>query len=198
MGKRTVLLAILLLVPTMLYGSSYTPTQDSLIIKEGRVLDVRGKAVVDTLRADSLTVNGPARITGTLFGANGTAAAPGFAFGNDPNTGLVRLGADTLGIVTNGTTAVTVLPSGYVGMGATPAAKLQVETAANAQGVTLGLSSGSMADEAYVSLGFRIRNSGGGGITNDATDSRGAAIYGIATGSNAGDLAFLTTPNTSG
>ena len=67
--------------------------------------------------------------TGTLpwLGQNGTAAAPALSFSGDPNTGVYNVGADNIGVSTNGTlrfdistTAVTstlpvVYPLGAVG-----------------------------------------------------------------------------------
>jgi hypothetical protein len=41
-------------------------------------------------------------VAGELFLSDGTSAAPSLAFTNDANTGLYRIGADTLGVTANG------------------------------------------------------------------------------------------------
>lgn len=46
--------------------------------------------------------------TGQFFGANGTAAAPSFAFTNAAGTGMYRPSANALGFSTNGTLALTI------------------------------------------------------------------------------------------
>jgi hypothetical protein len=54
-------------------------------------------------------------LTGQLFGDNSTSAAtPGFAFDGDPNTGVLRPGADELALVTAGTSRLTIDSSGNV------------------------------------------------------------------------------------
>lgn len=60
----------------------------------------------------NITIGGTSKIgiTTTLFDAtpligyfaDGTAAAPGYAFGNDTNTGFYRIGADNIGFTTGG------------------------------------------------------------------------------------------------
>jgi hypothetical protein len=70
---------------------------------------------------------------------SGTAAAPGIAFDNDPNTGIYRPGADQVAISTGGTGRLFIDSSGRLGIGAaSPAAALdiagnQIFTAANPQ-----------------------------------------------------------------
>ena len=54
-------------------------------------------------------------LTGQLFGDNSTSAStPGFAFDGDPNTGVLRPGADELALVTGGTSRLTIDSSGNV------------------------------------------------------------------------------------
>ncbi len=54
---------------------------------------------------NSVAADGQTPITGTLKGANGTAALPSYTFTSDPNTGVYRHGADELGFTTGGTVA---------------------------------------------------------------------------------------------
>jgi hypothetical protein len=54
-------------------------------------------------------------LTGQLLGDNSTSAAtPGFAFDGDPNTGVLRPGADELALVTAGTSRLTIDSAGAV------------------------------------------------------------------------------------
>lgn len=50
-------------------------------------------------------------------GQDGTAAAPAFSFSADTNTGIYRSGADTLNLVTGGSTRFQVGASGQLGVG---------------------------------------------------------------------------------
>lgn len=64
-------------------------------------------------------------LDGTLVFEDGTAAAPGLAFASDLNTGIYRIGADSLGISTNGVNRFLANSSGQVavtlaGSAATP------------------------------------------------------------------------------
>jgi hypothetical protein len=56
----------------------------------------------------------------------GTAAAPSITFSGDTNTGIYSPGADQVAIATGGTAAVTVNSSQNVGIGGTPAQRLDV------------------------------------------------------------------------
>ncbi|MBI2600938.1 MerR family DNA-binding transcriptional regulator, partial [Candidatus Daviesbacteria bacterium] len=61
--------------------------------------------------------------------ADGTAAAPAYSFSNDTDTGLYRLGANKIGLITAGTatSGITIDASGNVGIGTiTPTSKLHV------------------------------------------------------------------------
>ena len=54
-------------------------------------------------------------MTGQILGDNSTSAStPGYAFDGDPNTGLLRTGADELALVTGGTARLTADASGNI------------------------------------------------------------------------------------
>ena len=54
-------------------------------------------------------------MTGAILGDNSTSpSTPGYAFDGDPNTGLLRTGADELALVTGGTARLTVDSAGAV------------------------------------------------------------------------------------
>eukprot|EP00798_Chlamydomonas_sp_ICE-L_P029723 gene29723-biopygen4343 len=58
---------------------------------------------------------------------DGTVGFPSITFTSDSNTGLYRLGADTIGISTGGVSRVTILDNGNVGFGTNaPVARLHV------------------------------------------------------------------------
>lgn len=110
---------------------------------------------------------------------------------------IVKL--NTPSIVDNGdATAITIDSSENVGIGtSSPGAKLDVvsaasATATSAAGILVGPNSGAMSAGDLTGLGFKMRNSAGGGV--DGGLNLGAAIYGIQTlnNSNTGGLAFYT------
>ena len=73
------------------------------------------------MASEILTVNG------TFTTGGGTAAAPGWAFRADPNTGIFRSGTRSVGISTNGTQRMHIDSIGNVGIGtASPSEKLHV------------------------------------------------------------------------
>ena len=75
-------------------------------------------------------------LDGTLVASDislgaGTVGAPSLFFTGDSNTGLFSPGADTLALVTGGTNRVHVTSGGLVGIGTTPAYKLDVAGTVN-------------------------------------------------------------------
>lgn len=66
---------------------------------------------------DSLELGGTIKVAGlsitsVVNGADGSAAAPSYSFTSDPNTGIYRVGADSLGISAGGTLRVTIDTTG--------------------------------------------------------------------------------------
>lgn len=52
-----------------------------------------------------------------VFSGNGTSSSPSFTFSSDTNTGIYRVGADTIGLATNGSEAVRVTSTGDLQVG---------------------------------------------------------------------------------
>ena len=74
--------------------------------------------IVDISEAAAATKNKRITIEELMRGMpDGTAAAPGIAFENDPNTGIYSPGADQLAVATNGTGRLFVDATGNVGVG---------------------------------------------------------------------------------
>ena len=57
------------------------------------------------------------QLDGTITLEDGTNSAPGLAFRSDPNTGLARLGADKMSLVTGGSNRLVIDANGLIGMG---------------------------------------------------------------------------------
>jgi hypothetical protein len=67
-------------------------------------LDVTGNVAItgnETI-GGTLGVIGNTTLTGQMLSSDGTASLPGISFSSDTNTGLYRIGADKIGIATNG------------------------------------------------------------------------------------------------
>ena len=76
--------------------------------------------IVDISEAAAATKNKRITIEELMRGMpDGTAAAPGIAFENDPNTGIYSPGADTLAFVEGGVEAMRITSAGLVGIGTT-------------------------------------------------------------------------------
>jgi hypothetical protein len=174
------------------------------------------------LGSTAATINGLTSLQSTsLLVGDGTAATPGLRFNSDVNTGIYRVGTDTIGLATNGTHGVALdatqrLISGHtsainlgtVGSPYTP--RLQVIGTAIADSdlallnygagntqLHLGRSgSSTIGTNTAVSSGFSL-----GSVSFDGTDGTdwqtSAAIFGtaegtIGTGIVPGRLEFLT------
>lgn len=67
-----------------------------------------GGSLVAQVDSTGLTVTGAAIASGQFRASDGSASAPGFSFSGDTNTGIYRIGADTIGIAVNGALIVTI------------------------------------------------------------------------------------------
>jgi hypothetical protein len=109
----------------------------------------------------------------------------------------------TAGATATLTQAMTLDASGNLGIGTTsPDTRLDIELAAvtpsnsSYHGIVVGPDSGTTSLGQGVGIGFRLRNTAGGGVGGNGM---GAAIYGIQadSGTNTGALAFYTRPDAS-
>jgi hypothetical protein len=76
---------------------------------------------------------------------SGSAAAPSYSFSGDTNAGIYSVGADQIGIATNGALRMTVDSSGNLGIGKTPASRLDVN--GSYQGVMTSITSNTTLGE---------------------------------------------------
>ncbi len=67
-----------------------------------------------------LLIDGTRAMTGPLQLSDGSALAPAMTFSSDVNTGIYRIGADSIGITTAGTNKFTINAGGHIGTTTTP------------------------------------------------------------------------------
>ena len=91
---------------------------------------------------DNINDNGAAGLT--YLAANGTVAAPSFAFSNSTGMGFYRIADNVLGVATAGAEAVRIDDSQNVGIGVTPTATLDVDGTAKVRGA-LTVTTGGVA-----------------------------------------------------
>jgi len=105
--------------------------------------------IVDISEAAAATKNKRITIEELMRGMpDGTAAAPGIAFENDPNTGIYSPGADTLAFVEGGVEAMRIDSSGSVGIGtSSPVTLLDISVAGGM--ARIGSGSGNNLIQAY-------------------------------------------------
>ena len=89
------------------------------------------------IQNSAVTIDDSGNITpsGSVHGANGSAANPSFAFNSDQNTGLYRIGADNLGVAANGAKVLDIATTGLTVTGALGASSLTSPASTN---LTLG------------------------------------------------------------
>jgi Chaperone of endosialidase len=86
----------------------------------------------------NVTGNVSGNVTGSISLSDGSAAAPSLFFTSDTDTGLYRVGSDSLGFTTGGTNRLTINSGGYAGLGAsTTSATLTLGTLAGGGGYGL-------------------------------------------------------------
>ena len=77
--------------------------------------------------------------TAQIAQATGSVSLPSYSFGGNTNTGLYSPGANQLGLTVNGTAALSILASGFVGVGTlAPTAPLEVTGLLKATTVNVG------------------------------------------------------------
>lgn len=105
-----------------------------------------------------------AAVGGGLPATSGTAAAPGYAFNGDTNTGMFGAAADQIGFSTGGSERIRVDASGNVGIGtANPSSRLHVFNSAASNFIAMQTNGGYL---------YNFRSSNGGDfILRDSTNS---------------------------
>ena len=96
--------------------------------------NLTGGGTVELGSSITISAKDSPSFSGQLLISDGTASAPGLAFTNDTNTGLYRIGADNLALITGGTSTqgISIDSSGNVGVGTiTPTTRLHVVGTAN-------------------------------------------------------------------
>jgi len=141
---------------------------------------------------------------------NGSASTPAFSFDADPDTGMYRVGADTLGFSTGGTQKLTIDSSGNVGVGtSSPEEVLHIaaasETVNSRDGVLLQSTSSLAADTGlplvFTSHVGTVANYGVASIAGrkeNATSGNAAGYLQFATGSSGGAISERLRIDSSG
>jgi len=144
----------------------------------------------------STTTNG-----GVFRASTSDASYIGAFYVNSTGTSLEASGATPILFLTNSSERARIDSSGNLGIGtSSPDTRLDIELAAvtpsnsSYHGIVVGPDSGTTSLGQGVGIGFRLRNTAGGGVGGNGM---GAAIYGIQadTGANTGALAFYTRPD---
>lgn len=88
--------------------------------------------------------------------ADGTAAAPSLAFSGDTDTGLFRVGADTVGFTTGGSERLRIDSAGHVAVGTTTTGNTSFTIATNSSGVTPNTTGDDLFIESSGNTGMTI------------------------------------------
>jgi hypothetical protein len=142
--------------------------------------------------SDNLTfrpIGGILYVSGRVESGDGTTANPAYTFINDGNTGMYRIGADNLGLVTGAFQRINIDSGGLVGINRTPAYRLDISTGArvnNEIGIRLDNTSGEgLYFVPYVSFAAAYTNNSiAGDVVISSTAGESLTIG--AGGSNAG------------
>lgn len=131
--------SVSLVAPTSV--TSYTMTLPTTAGTTGQVLTTNGTGILSWTTA-----------SGGLPASGGTAAAPGYAFVGNTNTGMFNPAANELGFATNGAEVLRIDATGKLGIGTTsPATKIDIKAASSNEGIfsmrnSAGTIVGSMAN----------------------------------------------------
>ena len=119
--------------------------------------------IVDISEAAAATKNKRITVEELMRGMpDGTAAAPGIAFENDPNTGIYRPGADQVAISTNGQGRLYIAADGKIGVNVSSPTQAQLVVASSA-----GANSAFFTDNTNSSIKF-LHGGGGAIITTES------------------------------
>jgi hypothetical protein len=179
---------------------------DSCIIDDGTTTCIKNNLVVGignfstcltfgdwTTAQNVLSSNKPNEQGAYIRAAVSTAEYPTYAFEDDSDTGMYRVGANSLGFTTSGSSKMVITNNGRVGIGSTPdygtlsifctdntiISSTEWGTSA-ASNLVMAVYNGSQCVGSGAGIRFITRNSGAS-IWN---------IYNISTGASTGDLAF--------
>ncbi len=152
-------------------------TADSLVISNvtGTALTGFAPCSAGQVMGSNGTAWGCTTPSSGLPATGGTAAAPGYAFSGDTNTGIFGAAADQIGISTAGSERIRVDAAGNVGVGTTnPTSRLHVEDSANS------------------SVGSYVRNTNGGATayTEHRIGNDGGFVGALGTGSTGTGAAY--------
>jgi len=103
--------------------------------------------------AGAVSVSGTITPSGSVHGANGSAANPSFAFLSNQNTGLYRIGANNIGVAANGAKVLDIATTGLTVTGALGASSLT-----SPAGIDLTLAGGSSGASLVLGQGATAAN----------------------------------------
>lgn len=86
--------------------------------------------------ASTVTITGALTTTGVQLAGNGTNSNPAFSFGADPDTGMYRTGANTLGFATNATLRASLSSTGTLSL--TPSSSATIDIGGSSQLLDIG------------------------------------------------------------
>jgi hypothetical protein len=106
-------------------------------------------------------------MTGAILASAGTVSLPSYSFSGDPDTGAYSIGANSYGIATGGTLAVTITDAQFVGLGGiTPSRQLSVYEASTGSPCVIQVTNADVGSGSGDGLIFGSLASGVGLINN--------------------------------